>query len=414
MVSTIQSAPSPADVQRSHPLHIGDLSEHLRRLITLEVTKDPVVSCYLNLEHGLQDALRVLYGRMSVLRTSVTRDGRAPCEDAVARIESFLTTEVTPTSKGVAIFARGGEFPFFLPLQFQVPLPDRIVVEVVPNVYHLVELKDNYHRFVILLMTERSARIMEVNLGAVTEEIWAQRPESHEHIGHGWGKAQYMHHREQETGAFIREKVNALDRVMATGGHTHLILAGDAQMVTRMQKALPKHLAVKLVDFVTTSPRDRTSSIVAKAIASFVKQEEAESIATACLLERELRRHGLAVVGTRAVLAVISRGQADVLVLAQGYEPGTGWTCTSCEAIHLAPRMPELCSECAHSGFREFNPKEEMVRLAQRHGCKVEVVAGSESLVALGGVGCLLRYHPHQSSVMDRSMALAQAGVAYQ
>jgi hypothetical protein len=329
---------------------------------------------------------------MSVLRTSLTRDGTVPCEDAVAKIASFLTTELMPASKGVAIFSRGGEFPFFLPLQFQVPLPDRIVVEVVPNVYHLVELKDNYHRFVILLMTERSARIMEVNLGAVTEEIWAQRPESHEHIGHGWGKAQYMHHREQETAAFIREKVNTLDRLMATGGHTHLILAGDTQMVTRMRKALPKHLAVKLADLVTTGPRDRTSSIVAKAIASFVEREEAESIATACLLERELRRHGLAVVGTRAVLEAIHRGQADVLVLAQGYEPPVGRACTSCDAMHLTPHRPELCSECGHIGFREFNPKEEMVRLAERQGCKVEVVGGSGSLTMLGGVGCLLRY----------------------
>lgn len=201
-----------------------------------------------------------------------------------------------------------------------------------------------------------------------------------------------MHHREQETDGFIREKVNTLDRIMAVGGHTHLILAGEPQMVTRVREALPKHLVAKLVDIVPTRTRDKTSSIIARAVGAFVKQEEAESLAAACQLERELRRHGLAVVGTQATLEAVKRKQADVLVLAQGYEPATGWACTNCEATHLTPCRPDTCLECGHAGFRGFSPKEEMVRLAERHGCRVEVVGESASLTMLGGVGCLLRY----------------------
>ena len=36
--------------------------------------------------------------------------------------------------------------------------------------------------------------------------------------------------------------------------------------------------------------------------------------------------------------------------------------------------------------------KEEMVRLAERDRCEVEVVEHSDKLGLLGGVGCLLRY----------------------
>ena len=171
MISTIQPVPRRAAPKRRDALQVADLNEHLRNLMAIEKTEDPVVSCYLSLEDGTQGALRVLDERISLLSKSMTRNWIAPFAEAAARVESFLAAEVRPTSKAVAIFARGGESPFFLPLQFQVPLPNRIVVEVVPNVYHLVELKDNYHRFVILLMTESSARIMEVNLGAVTEEF---------------------------------------------------------------------------------------------------------------------------------------------------------------------------------------------------------------------------------------------------
>jgi len=42
--------------------------------------------------------------------------------------------------------------------------------------------------------------------------------------------------------------------------------------------------------------------------------------------------------------------------------------------------------------LRQFDIKEEMVRLAEQAGCGVEVVEHSDALMQLGGVGCLLRY----------------------
>lgn len=55
--------------------------------------------------------------------------GYSDCQFAIRchiewlHIEAFITTELLPDAKGVAIFARGGAQPFFLPLQFRVPLP---------------------------------------------------------------------------------------------------------------------------------------------------------------------------------------------------------------------------------------------------------------------------------------------------
>ncbi len=89
------------------------LSSHIRTLISLEETETPIVSWYTD-----------------------------QCEETFERVQRYLTNEVRPTTRGVAIFARAGTRPFFLGLQLQVPVPGRLSVSSTPNVHHLVKLND--------------------------------------------------------------------------------------------------------------------------------------------------------------------------------------------------------------------------------------------------------------------------------
>ena len=276
------------------------------------------------------------------------------------QIEQFIDHDLLPDAKGVAIFARVGEGPFFLPLQFRVPLPNWIAASANPNIYHLIELKDTYHRYIVMISTEESARILEVNLGAVTEELWRERPELRRRVGREWTKEHYQNHRRERTNQFIKEKIKVLERLISADGHTHLILAGNPQLTARIRNALPKHLEEILIDTVVASPNDNISDVVAATLSQFIEQEEQESQAVVDTLYREIRTSGLAVVGPEASLEALQQGQADVLVLAQD--------------------MPDLTL------------REELVRLATQSQCQVEVVNFSPVLMEFGGVGCLLRY----------------------
>jgi len=376
---------------------LAELKQHIRTLITLEATDAPVISFYLNLESAAQgsgdtDYKSVLSERAALLRKSLNGERRKHLDDALGRIGDYLLSALQPDSQGAAIFARGGAKPFFLALQFQVPLPNWIAVDTMPNVYHLVELKDTYHRFVLLLMTEKSARILEINLGAVTEEAWAERPELRDRMVSGWSKAHYQHHREQQTEQFIAEEIQVLDRLISAGGHTHLILAGNPAMTARMRKALPKHLAEKLVDTVHASTHDTLRDIVAATNSLFVEHEETESLDRVGQLEQEINTHGLAVAGTAASLRALKCRQADVLVVAKAYQPEPGWACVNCGEIVTAQEKPMTCAVCQGLDLREVDLREEMVQLAEQSGSEVEIVAHSELLMELGGVGCLLRY----------------------
>ena len=373
-------------------MELKELQAHIRTLVSLNEADAPVLSCYLNLDTGNADFRQALGERVRVLRRTLPRSERASFEQALARVDAFLDSAVHATTRGLALFARGGSEPFFLPLQFQVPLPNRLSLDRTPHIYHLVELKDTYEHYVVMICTQKAERILEVNLGAVTKELWAERPELGKGIGSGWTRKHYQHHRRAPDARSIEQKIQILEKLVQDRGHTYLILAGDPRITARVRGCLPDRLAAKLVDIVPASGQAETTDIVAATLSSFIEQEEQESTDAVALLLGELWRNGLGVVGTTPTLLALERGQVDVLLMAAAYEPPPGWVCSSCGALLARPARPSSCDKCEADDVRATDLKEQMVKLAEQFGSEVEFVRHSDVLMELGGVGCLLRY----------------------
>jgi hypothetical protein len=394
MITTLPSMMTGRHVR--HAIGLADFEAHVRALIAVEPTPGvPLLSCYVNFGPRLVETRvgggTIFEERVATLRKSTRGEQRLHVDEALERVYDYIAHDIAPDTRGAAVFARGGPEPFFLALQFQVSVPDWIVADAIPNLFHLVELKDTYHRFVLLLMTEASARILEINLGAVTTEVWAQRPELRERVSSGWTKSHYQRHRNEQTERFVADEIKVLDRLLGAGGYTHLILAGDPAMTARMRAALPPHLVAKLVDTVHASTRDTMRDIVAATNSLFAEHEQAESLARVGVLERELKVHGLAAVGARASLEALRRGQVDVLLLAREYSPPPQQTCGDCGAEITLTRHA-TCPECGSFQVRHANLREELIRLAGQNGTEIEIVHQSDFLMELGGVGCLLRY----------------------
>ena len=113
------------------------------------------------------------------------------------------------------------------------------------------------------------------------------------------------------------------------------------------------------------------------------------------VLNRELRRGGLALAGVTPTLEALKRGQVDVLVIAEAFAPPSGWSCRRCGTVEVSKggrKAAAVCPECGGRSIREVDLRETMVRLAEEKGSFVEVVHQSDVLVNVGGVGCLLRY----------------------
>lgn len=379
-------------------MELRELQQHIRNLVTVERTAAPVVSCYIDVEGWRLRNRQSLEKRLKAPTHEPSNEARRALDDALARIEAFLREDRLTQASGAAVFARAGDRPIFIALQFRVRLPDRVAVDSVPHIYPLVELKHTYHRYVVMLSTERRARIMTIHAGSIVQDISIARPELRQAVGREWAKER-RNDRRARIDQFIHEQIQTVDRVFTAGGYRHLILAGSPHATARVSNALPARLAAKLIDFVPASEYDKTKDVVEATLACFVEREEQESLAKVDKLLQETGRHGFAVAGTRASLAALSKGQVDVLVLDKGFQPEPGWSCGNCGVIDAGTVFPAACPGCGARPLRRRYLKEDMVRLAEGFGSEVEIVNHSDALMRLGGVGCLLRFLQPESYV---------------
>ncbi|MEA3243469.1 MAG: hypothetical protein U9Q19_08570 [Pseudomonadota bacterium] len=378
----------------THMTTLDELKQHITLLASVDESDAPFISCYLNLEDGPDSWRTTLDDRASILRRILKGDDLADLEETMGKIEAWLSTNLLPEAKSAALFVRGNfGGAFMLPMQFAAPLPNWIAVYPTPNIYHLVELKDNYHRYVVLLAEPQRACILEVNLGAATTRAWINQPDLRMRVGHEWTRTHYQVHQAHRGDRFVHEKIVILEQLMRAGGHTHLILAGDLAITAQVRQSLPQDLADKLVDVIPADERDQRGDVVLATLSSFIEHEEQESRSVAERLIEGLRSQNLAVAGSVDTLDALLWGEVDTLVMTSDYQPDPGWTCTACRTIGTETPETSVCPQCGKSAVRPMDVREALLRLAGQLERPVEVVEYSDALMSLGGVGCLLRTH---------------------
>jgi len=372
---------------------LDELRRQIALLACIDETQAPFVSCYLDLEQGEAGYREVFEYRAIAMRSTLEDEARSDFDAAISQIKNYLAEKLRPGAKGVALFSRhfrGGAF--FLPMQFAAPLPNWIAVYPTPNLFHLMALKDNYHRYVVLLANQAWVRILEVNLGAATIKAWTEQPALRERVGREWTKAHYESHRRERTSRFLKEQISLLERLMVAGGHTHLILAGEPRLTGEIRRALPKSVAAKLIDTIPAASRDTQDDVVAATLSAFIEGEEQESQAIAARFVEGIRTQGRAVAGATACLDVLRQQRADMLLLARDLLPAPGWRCAACGVIRIEHHAPAACPECGNKSVQRVDATVELVRLAGQQECPIEVVDHCDPLMALDGIGCLLRY----------------------
>ncbi|MCU0750835.1 MAG: VLRF1 family aeRF1-type release factor [Akkermansiaceae bacterium] len=336
------------------------MRRHITALATLAETGSPVLSAYLDLRTSI-DGLRSAFAMWATAaRSTIPKAGRADFDDAKAEVMAVLRQEWPEEIQSVAVFARAGEHPLLMALPFQATLETHFDASLRPSIFPLVQLKDRFHRFVLVICTEDTGRIIEMTLGAVSEEILTTRPDQNERLGRQLSREHFHHRRQEDTRRFVKDQVEIITNLMARRGLNHLILAGHPRHVSSLRDHLPKHIQSRVVGSVFHAPNGRDySPLVDQAVDTFIEAEQNESRSTVERLHEQVRRNGLAVVGIHPCREVIEAGAASELIIS--------------EELHHADR-------------------EELVRMATAHDIPIEVCEGDELLQSHGGVGCLLRF----------------------
>lgn len=342
------------------PQSMQQLRRHIIALATLPETDAPVISAFFDLRHPVE-VLRSAFESWSVAaRGTMSKSARRAYDSAKAEVRALLRQEWPQDVQGLAVYARCGEHPLLMALPFQAGLETHFEASLRPAVFPLVQLKDRFHRFVLVICTEETGRIMELTLGAVTGEIITSRPDNAARLGRQLSREHYHQRRVEDSRRFLRDQVRIIGNLMARRGLNHLVLAGHPRHVAQLREQLPKHLQERVTGTVFQAPNGRDiSALLDRAIATFIEAEQDESRGAVEQLHEQVRRNGLAAVGIHPCREAIEAGAASQLVISE--------------------ELP--CPD-----------REQLVRLAIRHDLPVEVCERDELLLGHGGVGCLLRF----------------------
>ncbi len=348
------------------------LRRNIQTLANLPQRVEPTISAYFNLQQPI-DQVRQDFD-LWVSRTQKTFEGtlRSSFEESSHQISRWLTNE-NCQGKGASLFARSSQPGLFLPTCYNVPVETAFFVDSRPAIFPLVELKDRFSRFVVVMTNAESARIIEMNLGETSLEVLTERPDLRIRHGREWTRQHYLNHTAERGRKFVREKVEIIEDLMNKKGHNALIVVGEARYVKRLKEALPKHLSEKVVEQIHTSFTDqRVGPILEDVINGYVKVEAAQSESAVKRLFRAYRMNRMAVLGVDDSTNALREGMADELI---------------------------INSTLNHSD------REQLVRLASRQGVPIETIENSPLLEEQGGVGVILRYRVEPSSITSASFA---------
>ena len=350
-------------IQSSHQTSVH-LMQQLRRnissLAAQPATEEPVLSAYIDLRKPLEVALAEWQAWTIRARQSWSAQQRVWFDEAKAQVVMAMRQEWPSGTQSVAIFARAGDHPLLLTLPFEASWEMRFEAASRPVIFPLVQMRDRFHRFLLVIATSEKSWIREVALGAVVQETVIVRSDPAERDGGDWTREHKHHWLAEESRRMVREQVQVIGAMMTQRGLNHIVLAGHPRQIVPIKEHLPANLLPRVVAERFHAPNGHDdSALMEESIAAFVAAEQKESRATVERLHEQIRRQGLALVGMHACRDAMLTGAVSQLVIAE-----------------------ELPQE----------DREELTRMAVMHDLPIEVCENDELLLSHGGVGCLLRY----------------------
>jgi peptide chain release factor subunit 1 len=344
------------------------LSEKLDRLAEFEPVTAPFISLYLNAqpnERGRDNfnafLKKELHGRAgsyavdSAARESLDRD--------IQRIDTYLASELRPSSNAVAIFACAGAGDFFEAIQLDAPIDEhQLVINDRPHLYPLARLDARYPRAAAVLCDTNRARIFVFAGPTVEAQHEVTGTKTRRHQMGGWSQARYQRHIENFHEQHVKEVVDTIDRIAREEGLEHLVLFGDAVVVPMLRDQMSQPLLEKVIDDANL-PTGSKESVVVERMQELLQRHDAETDREKVeALIGAYRAGGLGVVGVKDTLQALEIGQVDELL--------------------LSATLPEGAARVA----------DDLVSKARQTSARITIVEDASLLARVGGVGALLRY----------------------
>ena len=384
-------------------VRMAGLNKQLRLLASVEAGSSDLLSCYFDTRAGLAACLLCLRHEAIALREMLADSARSEFDNTLDLAVQALRNAWSGEARGIALFVRGSnDGALVRTLQFAVPFDNLVRYYRVPVLDPLLTLAEMERPFVLTLARQNSVQVFDVDTGTTRSRAWARRRTVADSDADAasspsrWGRKRII--------ASLGRPLQLVRRVLVGGTPAPLVLAGDPVALNDLRVWLPRRVTKRLIDvMVVPSGFSQLEAIdfVRARMADLVKIDSAE---TAAHLVRALRIPGKAVAGHLASLEALRNGKVETLIIANKLSAELGWLCRQCDnGNFLATEPNNTCPTCGSHKLAVWDPVVELSRMAYRQGARV-VIADSDELRYIGGVGCLLR-EPGNFNVMPLPIA---------
>lgn len=342
-------------------------------LLNFRADDGAALSVYLELG-GPEDPVRAL---KALLKDAAQKQPLLQgLEPDLKRIERFVEAFQRESHRGLALFsAKKGGLWQACPL----PQPVKTAVRAGPELFlsPLTNLLDQYHRYGVALVSQDSARFLEVFLGQA-EDLGALGDPPVK------GKARApvpLHLR-------LKAVSDRLLRLTRSRKLERIVLGAPEALEAPLISHLHSSIQDNLIIDTQMGPEMPVKDVLQKVMSGETQSRIVrESVLVYRLLDA-VKSGGMGVVGLFDTLGALRRGQIRMLLVRDSLVK-MGRACTGCRALFLEGKK---CDACGAALEPVFNLIGEIAQQALEQDCEVFRVLHDERLNALGGIGAELRF----------------------
>jgi len=366
------------------------------------VAGSPVLSVYLevdqsnsaNLNRGFEVSLKnALRGVEQQLGDDKAR--LSAFQEDADRVWDFVSA-YTPAGKGLVAMSDASE-GYFWHRNLQVPMPNEAHWAAKPYVRPLVEARDEFARYGMILTDRRQARLFIVFLNEVeeTRETLARfRVKQFKSPGMDriWSQMVFQRKADVHAKWHLKKVAKMMARLEEEQEFDRLVVGGPTEVVSVLETLLTDRLRSRLIG-VASLPVEASEKDILEETNRLEQEHQRESekelvdlLLTAAAKDRR------AVTGLGPTVRAAVEGRVMSLVYEEGRQEAGG-ECARCGV--LLEGQPQPCPHCGGYVERVDDLMERLVESAVKTGESVELVRGeaAETLEREGGgIGAFLRF----------------------
>jgi peptide chain release factor subunit 1 len=306
-------------------------------------------------------------------------------------IEDYFVGNQRQLKHGLCLISSRAE-GFFREFHLGVPVRSQVVVERTPYIKPLLDILDNYQRYLVLLVARDAARIFVVHLGECVEYGELKSPGvPGKHKKGGWYALRQDHnarHVDYHVGLHLKDVAERIEEFLQAEYIGRVLVGGPPETLSMALEVLPQGVKDRLVGTFHAGMYEGPAEILRRTeplLREFELQKERQDCQE---LITRARKNTKAVTGPDDVLQAIQEGRVQKLLMAENWQE-EGFQCRACGALQL---QGETCRYCGGQVEQVKEMADLMAQKAVEQGALIEVVRQSELLQDAQGVGAFLRF----------------------